>query len=100
MKYIYRVEDMDGIGCYAGYCDSHFLGKHTLYNGHPRPEDDEKILREIAEDERCGFLNLTQAMRWFTSNELRQLEKEAFYLKRVKVKEITAIGNSQVLAII
>lgn len=99
MRYIYRVENEEGFGCYYDHLPFDFIDKHTASNGHPRPQDDIKILRKMKRSEICGFLNLNQAEKWFTPNELLQLEEEGFYLGRVKVKEITAIGESQVLAI-
>ena len=100
MPYIYRVENYEGNGCYYEHADLHFIDKHARYNGHPRPEQDRGIGRDMHMGvEICGFLNLKQAQGWFSPNELLQLDKEGFILSRVKVKEITAIGETQVLAI-
>ena len=100
MKYIYRVEDKDGIGCYVGHpSELRFIETHTHLNGHPLPYYDNKINRNQLKYEICGFLNLDQVMKWFTSNELTELWNEGYDLKRIKVDEITEVGDTQVLAI-
>jgi hypothetical protein len=106
MPYIYRVENKLKKGCYWGkhydkkICD--IIGDHFWkcnYNKHPIPEEDKGIKRYIKRNEICGFKTKKQALKWFTFKELKGLLKIGYKLKKIKVKEITAIGQKQVLAI-
>jgi len=99
---IWRVENENGEGCYQ---TKHNL-KNWICNRHydnsikyPTPCADIKIDRFQKGKEICGFINLKQALNWFSKFELTELMREGFILKEVMVKEITARGKNQVLAV-
>ena len=101
-KYIWRVENENGVGCYS----AHFLELEDMYEihahswtRHPLTIDDIGIQRNIKEEEICGFKDKKQALKWFTKNELKFLKSLGFELKKREVKEITAYGQKQLLAI-
>lgn len=99
MAYIFRIEDQNGDGCYTFGCIKE-LQKHNGLKDkkHPIPQNDKGINREIKYGEEfCGFLNLDQVINWFTQKELLLLQQDGFYLKRLKVKKITARGQHQIL---
>jgi len=98
MPKIYRVENDYGHGCYTNG-DMSFACKHSQQTNTPSPNFDRGIKRWMSHKEICGFLNLEQANKWFTDNELKEAERKGFILKQIEVKEITAIGEKQVLAI-
>lgn len=98
--YIYRVENDEGVGCYSELVhEIKELYEHTKKNNHPLTTQDQGIYRFAENDEIHGFLDLDQAMNWFTSNEFSKMARHGQKLRRVKVKEITAIGEHQILAI-
>ena len=98
MPYVYRVEDYYKQGCYqAGACRLNKLDSHDNSITHPLPQNDSKINRYLRNGERCGFKDLNQAKAWFTKEELKRLAKNGYNLKRIKVEEITAVGERQVL---
>lgn len=112
MVNIYRVENKKREGCYWGkqrdYKMLNIIGGHFKTTSktiefeiekHPLPHEDKKIKRCIKDNEIGGFLNKEQALNWFTKDELNGLEKIGYFLKRIKVKKITVIGEKQVLAI-
>lgn len=105
MKTIHRVENEEGFGCYRNKKEDKeiyaVIGSHFKMGGtnkQPLPYNDKGIDR-CTRNEICGFLDLKQATNWFTPNELKGLEKLGYTLKKVIVKEITAIGKKQILAI-
>jgi hypothetical protein len=101
MTFIYRVESDTGRGCYTDNKDIclEFALAHNSLNGHPCPNQDKGIDRNMGNEEICGFISVRQFKQWFTKEERRALYEEGFKLKRIEVKEITAIGEKQVLAI-
>jgi len=109
MKTIYRVENDEGFGCYYGKSydeEADILHSHFFCSSdadkrkHPLACEDRGIDRDIISGEEIfGFLNIEQAKAWFTPDELKGLEKLGYALKKVIVKEITAVGEKQVLAI-
>lgn len=101
MQTIWRVENNEGKGCYRYKNTKKFLEYHDLENNqknHPCPLFDTGIDRDLFNKEICGFYSIEQAMRWFSVDDLINLKTLGFRLKKVFVKEITAIGNSQILA--
>lgn len=99
---IYRVENKFGKGCYRDRYNP-IIGQMTCEHGnsldtHPEPIGDKGIQREMKKKEICGFINLKQAKAWFTRKELTALGGEGYFLQKVKVKKITAIGEKQLLA--
>ena len=100
---IYRVEDKNGFGCYRDN-NIRFLRNMRIRHDkdlekYPTPKLDLGIERFIEINEICGFIDLRQAKQWFSKYELKKLAEYGFSLKKVEVKEITAIGQKQVLAI-
>jgi len=98
MPKIYRVENDYGHGCYTNG-DMSFARKHSKQANTPSPNCDIGIRRWMWDEEICGFIDLEHANKWFTDNELKEAERKGFILKQIEVKEITAIGEAQVLAI-
>jgi hypothetical protein len=98
MSYIYRVENKLKEGCYRSIKTREVLKNHWNQS-HPPPLNDNGIKRCMNMNEICGFKSIQQAFQWFTIQELLQLKILGYSLKRIKVKEITAIGEYQVLAI-
>ena len=96
--YIWRVENINGEGCYVHQDTKLILYRHIEDQKHPCPWDDILINRNPRDGEICGFLDLKQAINWFSEKELQKLKELGFELKLIKVKQITAIGNTQVLA--
>ena len=107
MAYIYRVENEKGKGCYRQLSYSmdkaleKILGENFWYTNSikPAPEQDQKIARTPFPHEVCGFKDVRQALRWFKAREIRKLRLLGFELKKIKVQQITAIGETQVLAV-
>jgi hypothetical protein len=98
--FIYRMENENGEGCYCGNGYSDVVNSHNFFNGHPTPQEDIGIGRYIrAGIEICGFESIRQTIKWFKSWERRELKKDGFQIVRHEVKEITAKGQYQVLAI-
>jgi len=98
-KYIWRVQDRRGQGCYCGvdWDVMDVTAKHGS-NANPPPSGDKGIDRCMCPAEICGFKTLEQAHRWFKREELRELEEYGYHLVKVKVRAITGIGECQVLA--
>ena len=101
MQFIYRIEDSKGNGCYYGHTDSKKMRKLLDFDNsmrHPLPINDTGIKRLSKENEIHGFKDIDQALKWFNAIEISSLYKIGFKLVYRRVKEITAIGESQVLA--
>ena len=100
-EFIYRMQNKERIGPYmGGEAFSDILNCHSCRNGHPVPHEDIGINREMNYGkEICGFETVRQAIKWFNSAERHELRKEGFYIVKEKVKQITARGQRQVLAI-
>jgi hypothetical protein len=100
---IWRVEDKTGLGCYRVASIPFIrdlIDRHDrTTEKHPTPSCDYGIERNLRPGEICGFINKEQALIWFDKEELKELAGLGFYLKEVEVKEITARGEKQVLAI-
>lgn len=102
---IYRMQNIHGLGPYrkyGGVSDDLFdevLASHSHLNGRPVPNKDLGINRDIEAKEICGFLSIRQAVKWFSKYERKRLRDEGFNIVKVEVKEITAIGKKQCLAI-
>ena len=100
---IYRVENEVGVGCYRennNIVVAVLIAKHDNSLGrHPTPRIDKGIDRGIRVGEICGFIDYKQARDWFEPEELVALYEIGYTLKQVEVKEITAVGQKQVLAI-
>ncbi len=99
---IWRVEDEYGQGVYR----SHLPEFERMYNKHssndnkyPQPSSDKGIEREPTIFEICGFKDLKQAKKWFSTYEINRMKQYGFELKKVEVARITAVGECQVLAI-
>lgn len=98
-NFVYRIQNSAGVGCYTGTYESKLLEYHNDVIYHPMPLQDKGIKRHVKVEELCGFLNLEQVFNWFNKNELIMLKNLGYYLVRLQVKEITAIGEKQVLFI-
>lgn len=107
MQYIYRIENKKGKGCYRGlvhsmekaiekYVDTKWF---DVRREHPTPSCDKGIERWPFKREICGFVSVRQALKWFSSDQIRRLRRLGFDLKKVEVQTITAIGQHQCLAI-
>jgi len=97
---IFRMQNSEGEGCYTSDGFSDILYSHCVFNGHPTPQEDAGINREMKFGvEICGFESIRQAVKWFNSAERRELRKEGFQIVRREVREITARGQKQCLAI-
>lgn len=96
---IWRVENIDGIGCYRNRNTKEILHRHITSRETPNPYEDIGINRSLKKNEICGFLNIEQARKWFNKIELIALKKIGYSLKQIEVLKITAIGKTQVLAI-
>ena len=101
MKKIWRVQNSHGVGCYQG-CPNGFikgLSDEPTPNK-PLPQHDKGIGRCIKkEKEICGFKDEEQAKRWFDKKMLKILKSYGYNLECVAVKEVTAMGEYQVLAV-
>jgi len=105
-KYIYRCENALGKGVYKGTtlqqkAFEQIFGEdfYEQEEWRPIPVRDNKIKRHSNIGEICGFKDLRQAFKWFTKKELKMLKRLGFPLKKIKVSKITAVGETQVLAI-
>lgn len=97
--FIWRVENDLGMGCYYSADETKdILERHTDPVTHPEPKDDRGIKRNLKLGEICGFLTEEQALNWFDKKELELLIALGYTLKKVKVSQIIAIGEKQVLA--
>ena len=106
MPHIWRVEDSNEVGfyysdCRDGVCEKIWQAHNKQENldNYPTPQEDKGIGRYPELKEICGFKDKTQAMTWFNKAELHAIQKTDIKLKRIKVKQITARGMTQVLAI-
>jgi len=103
MNFIYRVENKEKKGCYwenlYKWKEVDYILKRHYSEYRPTPLEDFGIKREPKGTEICGFKDLKQAKEWFNNKELEELKRIGYFLKKVKVKKITAIGEKQVLAI-
>ena len=106
MSYIYRIENKKGLGCYQFFqCKNEIFNKLIAEKHdddpihHPMPLWDEGIDRKQKKIEISGFKNLKQLYKWFSSEDIDNLEYLGFKIQKIKVKKITAIGKCQVLAI-
>lgn len=96
---IYRLEDKSGVGPYTD-CKITFLEAHNRdQNKHPTPNNDKGILRQPNNNEITGFKDKEQLYHWFSESEINFLARKGFTLKKLWVREITAVGERQVLAI-
>ena len=98
--FIWRVENEFGDGCYYGASNevSEITKRHGSF-GNPTPQDDYGIARGMDYNEICGFKTLKQAKNWFSLKELKELYNHGYELIKVRVSNITAIGEYQILAI-
>ena len=107
MTEIYRIENKKGNGCYIDLEDGFSLAMEKMLGENhskptkltPMPHDDIGIERTPHNNEICGFVNLRQALNWFSQKELKVYRRLVFELKKVMVQKITAIGECQLLAI-
>ncbi len=98
MPLVYRVENKYGEGCYQeGAMFVNDLEHHTYTDKHTSPSEDEGINRQPNNEEKCGFLNMEQVKAWFTRAELKRMARNGYDLIEKEVREITAIGENQVL---
>ena len=94
---IIRIENDEGEGPYFNpKIDFGRTFKHCSSIKYPEPCDDIGIKRYPYEREKCGFKNTMQLLQWFTRNELREMKKHGFKIKRVK-GFVTANGKNQIL---
>ena len=106
---IYRVEHPDDrLGPYVSTIRScrpaalrmfaEQLGARHMDEDHPSPDLDDGIGRGICSFEVCGFASLDQLHRWFTPDDLRDLQHLGFRIARYWVPfwRVT-IGAAQVL---
>ena len=102
MVKIWRVENIDGDGCYTSHLpelEDFYINHKEDYFTRPLTTEDIGIKRNINENEICGFISKKQAKKWFTQEDLKILLPFGFELKQVEVKTITALGECQILAI-
>lgn len=105
MKHIYRVQNSKGESCYTyKYLDAigKLIGNMDWFEENeqrPFPHYDKGIDRTIFDNEICGFKNTRQALKWFKAKEIKQMRRLGFNLVKVPVQKITAVGESQVLAV-
>jgi len=104
MTEIYRIENKKGESCYSAKW-TNAIGKLIGENwcqialNRPFTQYDKGIERKIWHKEICGFKTPRQALKWFNANEIRRMRRLGFDLVKVKVQQITEIGECQVLAI-
>ena len=105
-KYVYRMQNKDGTGCYAW--GSHlWITRDHLSDSTPSPFDD-KVLKGFwksqfrykdTADYRFGFETRQQADEWFSDpGEIYNLERLGFTLHKVPAREII-YGDKQVIFI-
>lgn len=99
--FVYRVQNEFGEGPYRGLYGESSADVwadgvvHDIENGRPSPLD--TSLRDVVErlnrDQeigswRFGFLSLQSLRRWFTPQELENLDSLGFYVYKMKTKEV------------
>jgi len=92
---IYRYEHPDtSSGPYwTGWCP---IREHNETTGHPNPWDDCNI--GIDEGEICGFKDKKQLVRWFNTQERRELKNNKYEIVKYRVpSEHIKYGNRQVV---
>lgn len=105
MTEIYRVENKKGNGCYRNLSDGlrkaldSVLGDIIFDVLRPLPYHDRGIERTPHNNEICGFENMDQLLKWFDLDDIFELHRFGFEVKKVLVQKVTAIGECQVLAI-
>lgn len=98
MAIVFRVENSEGIGPYRQNDNLDIIDNMANYN-QPIPYRDNGIERDPLSDELCGFISEVQAYDWFSNYQLSLLKERGYTLKKLEVKEITAIGEKQCLFI-
>lgn len=96
MDKIWRVQNIDGQGCYRQVDDELLEMNPWRPSRQPLPEDDKGIDRRILEEEYCGFESKEQALQWFDTEVLLKLEQVGYMLTEIE-GYITARGKCQVL---
>lgn len=105
MTHIYRIQNLKGESCYKwDYLrpiEKILNNPEWFYYHHnrPSPHQDKGINRLPFKHEICGFKNARQALKWFKAKEIKQMRRLGFNLVKVPVQKITAVGESQVLAV-
>ena len=98
---IYRVENNLGEGCYSqGAMTKNGLESHDSSSNTPHPIYDFGIDRYPNADEKCAFASKKQLNAWFTKKELTRMAENGYFVKKMEVNEITAIGQKQILVIV
>ena len=88
----YREESNSSI---KAITNSHLGGQEQ----YPCPWDDIGIQRSPSPNEFCGFKDVKQLRKWFSSEELAVFKKEGYLVKRLSLDDVlvTEIGECQVL---
>ena len=95
---IYRIQNKEHLGPYRnidicyGLLDSH--NKALGRKSHPTPFED--IGKHPTQTEKCGFLSMHYLLRWFTPEQIQELEKHGYHIVPVK-GIVTGVGNHQIL---
>jgi len=98
---VFRVENENGTGCYQ----AHLPELYDMYEDHaedyhrPHALSDKGIERIADKMEIHAFKDMEQARKWFTEKDLELVKEFGFELKEVEAKEITAVGEKQILII-
>lgn len=90
--WVYRVENEEGKGPYLsmpGKCDCWQTTDHNRSWRHPLPEDDiREWMGSYTSLHLFGFKDKRQLYSWFSQEELNNLNKLGFVVKKMKAKEI------------
>jgi len=108
---VWRVQNRRGQGPYRDnnkdievYDWAKRVSRHNNYK-HPNPRQDSLLVPIVGDfnekkwgNYRCGFLNNTQARKWFTTGEFKSMAKFGFHLVQVEAEDDSILlGTSQII---
>lgn len=108
MKWLYRMENCEGIGPYRGGDPLEFNDTHKHCSGQcPSPWRDPDFKsfwdqlhsRDTYDQWQFGFKSIAQLHRWFDANEINELAKHGFYVVAIPIEMVRTyrVGKKQVI---
>lgn len=98
IKYIFRVENKEGIGPYKGMFnyDTKWADKTHNDNDLQYPTPYTEFNESIQSDEYCAFNSYVQLKNWFSRSEIEKMKSYGYKVRRYRAK-ITRVGRKQII---